>query len=423
MHMVSNPKDWQADFGNGTDFQDALTRLASGQDGINTSVRLELYTGDDGYGQICRVSDPSQGRPEGNPESPAHLITGETFQKAFEPDQFDHDRLTRWFTNDLGRDYPKFVQPLRACAAAVEMYSRLPEATVDSSIVARTSLTDARWFSDEDGDDSSPMISRLSRPEAFACIAMFDSGRIYDIGYLQNVFAMTYGNSIFVASPMMADPYEEPVETEIKRVPGNIGQPGLSFLIPPPEPRIRKSNPEAWTVLNHKPFEGQLEDNFWKTSMHLTLTQYQPGLPGLHHDEHFIDEASALRETLVQVYDSSEWVCDLDLLSSLSNPLVSRVTCSDQEQHTPSQTIPETFPQTVVVDNWEELLTPPVDAAVSVVRTSGNWLGRLAAVGVSTRLKRRAVILPKQPCWSCVETHLGGLKPSGDDDLDPVLIL
>ncbi|KAJ4206842.1 hypothetical protein NW767_003135 [Fusarium falciforme] len=252
---------------------------------------------------------------------------------------------------------------------------------------------------------------------------MFDSGRIYDTGYLKNVFAMTYGNSIFVASPMMADPYETPVETEIKRVPGNIGQPGLSFLIPPPEPRIRKSNPEAWTVLNHKSFEGQLEDNFWKTSMHLTLTQYQPGLPGLNHDEHFIDEASALRETLVQVYDSSEWVCDLDILSTLSYPLVSRVTCSDQDQHTASQTIPDTFPQTVIVDNWEELLTPPVDAAVSVVRTSGNWLARLAAVGVSIRLRRRVVILPKQPCWPCVETHLRVLKASDDDELDPVLIL
>ncbi|KAI8669641.1 hypothetical protein NCS57_00779500 [Fusarium keratoplasticum] len=249
---------------------------------------------------------------------------------------------------------------------------------------------------------------------------MFDSGRIYGIEYLKNVFAMTCGNSIFVASPMMADPYETPVETEIKRVPGNIGQPGLSFLIPPPEPRIRKSNPEAWAVLNHKPFEGQLEDNFWKTSMHLALTQYQPGLPGLNPDEHFIDEASALRETLVQVYDSSEWVCDLDILSTLSNPLVSRVTCSDQDQHTASQTIPDTFPQTVTVDNWEELLTPPVDAAVSVVRTSGNWLGRLAAVGVSIRLRRRTVILPKQPCWSCVETHLRALNPSDDDDWDPV---
>ncbi|RMJ15069.1 hypothetical protein CDV36_005253 [Fusarium kuroshium] len=365
----------------------------------------------------------SKGRPEGNSKLPEYLITGDTFQKAFQPDQFDPDLLTEWFATGLGMKYPNFVQPLRACAAAVEMYSRLPEATVDSSIVARTSLADARWIPRVYEPHNAPLRLKLSRPEAFACIAMFDSGRIYDIEYLKNVFAMTYGNSIFVASPMMADPYEEPVETEIKRVPGNIGQPGLSFLIPPPEPMIRKSNSEAWAVLNHKPFEGQLEDNFWKTSMHLTLTQYQPGLPGLNHDEHFIDETSALRETLVQVYDSSEWVCDLDLLSSLSNPLVSRVTCSDQNQHTASQTLPDSFPQTVAVDNWEELLTPPIDPAVSVVRTSGNWLGRLAAVGVSIRLKRRVVILPKQPCWSCIETHLRGLKPSGDDDSDPVLIL
>lgn len=401
-----------------------------GRHGTETFVDLEFWVGDKKRAGILRTgsmskdnTEPHRVRPGRGSKLLDHVITGKTFQKVFQPDQFDHNLLTAWFTTKLRAKYGKFVQPLRACAAAVEMYSRLPEATVDSSIVARTSLTDARWFQRQEAGDGPPLRLKLSRPEAFACIAMFDSGRIYDIGYLQNVFAMTYGNSIFVASPMMADPYETPVETEIKRVPGNIGQPGLSFLIPPPEPRIRKSNPEAWTVLNHKPFEGQLENNFWKTSMHLTLTQYQPGLPGLNQDDHFIDEASALRETLVQVYDSSEWVCDLDILSALSNPLVSRVTCSDQDQHTVSQTIPDTFPQTIAVDNWEELLTPPVDAAVSVVRTSGNWLGRLAAVGVSIRLRRRAVILPRQPCWNCVESHLMELEPSGDDDLEPVLIL
>ncbi|UPL01317.1 hypothetical protein LCI18_012251 [Fusarium solani-melongenae] len=395
-----------------------------------TFVRLEFCVGDSTRAEILKTYpmterdiDLLKDQPKGETKLQDSFITGETFLKALQHDQFDHDSLTEWFIISLPAKYPRFVEPLKACAAAVEMYSRLPEATVDSSIVARTSLTDARWFSRMDGDHGPPLRLELSRPEAFACIAMFDSGRIYDIGYLKNVFAMTYGNSIFVASPMLADPYERPIETEIKRVPGNIGQPGLSFLIPPPEPRIRRSNPEAWTVLNHKPFEGQLEDNFWKTSMHLTLTQYQPGLPGLNPDEHFIDEASALRETLVQVYDSSEWVCDLDILSTLSNPLVSRVTCSGQDQHTASQPIPDTFPQTATVDNWEELLTPPVDAAVSVVRTSGNWLGRLAAVGVSIRLRKRVVILPKQPCWSCVETHLRELKPSNNDDLDPVLIL
>ncbi|RSL60405.1 hypothetical protein CEP53_005432 [Fusarium sp. AF-6] len=277
----------------------AADDVASGDD-VERETAIKLINhGRRHGGFLCRL--------EGNSKLPDHRITGETFQKAFQSDQFDHNLLTEWFANGLGMKYPKFVQPLRACAAAVEMYSRLPEATVDSSIVARTSLTHARWFPRETEVHDSLLRLELSRPKAFACIAMFDSGRIYDIGYLQNVFAMTYGNSIFVASPMMADPYEEPVETEIKRVPGNIGQPGLSFLIPPPVPRIRKSNPKAWTVLNHKPFKGQLEDNFWKTSMHLTLTQYQPGLPGLFHDEHFIDEASALRETLVQVYDSSEW--------------------------------------------------------------------------------------------------------------------
>ncbi|CAJ0555336.1 Ff.00g054010.m01.CDS01 [Fusarium sp. VM40] len=425
----SDPRNGQVDFGNGTDFHPALLQLSKGDS--QTFVHLEFCAGDYELAEILRVgpmtknnTDPRQGRPGGDSRHLGHYFTGRIFKSTLQPDAFDHYKLTEWFATHLRKTNIDFVQPLRACAAAVELYSRLPEATIDSSIMSRTSLRDARWIPSRENLQESPLKLTLSRPKAFACIAMLETGRNFDIGYLRNVFAMTYGNSIFVASPLMADPYETPLATEIKRVSGNIGQPGLSFLIPPPNPRIRKSNPEAWTVLSHKRFEGHLEDSFWKTSMHLTLTQYQPGLPGLNQDEHYIDESTALRETLVQVYDSSEWVCDLDILATLGDPLVSRVSCNDT-----SHPVATDFPNTgglsgaITVDNWEELLTPPVDSGVLVVRTSGNWLARLAAAGVCIRLRKHAVILPQHPCWPCTELHLVKLSSTGSNDQYPVLVL
>ncbi|KAK5992065.1 hypothetical protein PT974_05462 [Cladobotryum mycophilum] len=233
---------------------------------------------------------------------------------------------------------------------------------------------------------------------------------------------------IFVASQLLADPYEIPEETEIKLVSGNIGKPGLSLLIPPPTTRIKKATPEDWTVLEHNTFLGIIEDNFGKTSMHLSLTQYQPGLPGIDPTEHYIEEETVLRETLIQVYDSSKWICDLDILSILKHSLLSRVVCNHSQQHlnTSQHNLLEDFQHSfrlVTVDNWEELLTPPVDPAISVVRTAGNWLSRLAAVGISVRLDKVTVILPESKCWPCTGKHLRALNILKDDWRRVVLVI
>jgi hypothetical protein len=340
------------------------------------------------------------------------FLEANTIKQAFRPQDFNYVKLTEWFVTNLQRQYPAFVRSLRACAAAAELYGRLPETTVASSLVSNVSLLQARWIPHQEPHRGSPFRATLSRPEAFACIAMFDSGRLIDPAYLQNVFALTSGNSIFVASQMLSDPFERPLETEIKRVHGNIGQPGLSFLVPPPQPLVRKANQEAWTLLSHSEFNGASEDSFGKTSMHLRLTQYKPELPGQYQDEHYIEEGMALRETLVQVYDGVDWVCDLDVLSTLRNPLLSRAVCQHNAAEDRSTSIhgsrSRSKPQsrTIAVDNWEELLTPPTDQALSVVRTAGNWLGRLAVAGVSVRLGRPTVILPGDVCWECVERHV-----------------
>ncbi|KAJ4854424.1 uncharacterized protein T069G_11403 [Trichoderma breve] len=307
---------------------------------------------------------------------------------------FDYVKLTDWFATHMRALHPVFLRSLRGCASAVEMYGRLPDATVDPEIISKISLSDASWISSREEQHSSPLRLTLTRPEAFACITMFECGRLLDVGHFQEVFAITSNDAIFVATPLLADPYEAPIDTEIKRVSGNIGKPGVSLLVPPPEPRIREANTGEWNLLNHNSFSGEAEDNFPKTSMHLSLTQYQQGLLDRTTNQHYIDNNTVLHEALVQVFDSSKWVGDLNLLSTLSSSLISRVEChcredasADEQSFDSSLAALQKSFSMIIVDNWEELLIPPLDPAISVVRAADNWIGRLAAAGISIRLK------------------------------------
>lgn len=253
---------------------------------------------------------------------------------------------------------------------------------------------------------------------------MFEAGKILEPDYLSAVFAMTSGDSIYVASQLLEDPYEFPAETEIRRIPGNLGRPGLSFLVPPPKPKVRAQSPGSWDIINHSKFTGDVTDSFWQTSMHLTLTQYQPELRelGANANENYIDQTSFLRESLVQVHDGKQWLCDLDILGTLSSQLLSRATCQCLEK---VKVLPESnkLQDMVTVDNWEELLTRPVTAVPLVVRAAGNFFGRLAAAGLSTRLGRRTVILPKDVCWRCTTRHVNEIIQSGVEAGNIVLVL
>ncbi|KAI1474275.1 hypothetical protein F4774DRAFT_342192 [Daldinia eschscholtzii] len=434
-HEISdheNPQNGYIKFGNGVDLRTSLNSLSHKSATLSDTgplVLLDFFAGDHERAAILKVG---QAAKEGSQDPRKHHIgfgdnlkdlgrfmPAGTMRKMMQSKYFDYEKLTDWIIFGLRARFPSFIRSLRACAAAAELYDGLPGATVASTIAGTVSLAHARWIPSKDPPNTSPLTLPLSRSEAFACIAMFESGRIVDPSTLKTVFAMALGNSIFVSSPLLCDPYEQSRDAEIRRIPGNIGLPGISFLIPPPEPRIKKPNTDNWTVLDHAPFTGVIQDNFWKTSMHLTHTQYQPELYNLNQDYHYIQEATTLRESLVQVYDNSVWVGDLDILATLKSALLSRVNCSHRVMPNPNTL--DSFTDMAIVDHWEELLTPPIDRDVSVVRTSQNWIARLAAVGVAIRRSRPTVILPKTFCWGCVESHIRKLREDGEKDI--VLVL
>ncbi|KAI0381137.1 hypothetical protein F5Y04DRAFT_255843 [Hypomontagnella monticulosa] len=395
----------------------------------NLPVTLEFCAGDRSTASILRRGDitisgidPRSGRPGGHLGQIGEYLPAKVMESAFDPSHFDYLKLTEWFATKLRIEYRNYVRALRACAAAAELYTRLgPNTSIKASVSSKTRLSVARWITDSEGSGVSPLRTQLSRSEAFACIAMFESGGLnLDPVGLREVYAMSSGDSIFVSSRMMCDPYTEPFEFEIQRVPGNIGQPGLSFLVPPPNPMFKEQSENEWTVVSHRPFTGELEENFNLTSIHLLNTDFNSDVRGLGDTGYYIDREAALRETVVQVFDGEHWIGDLDVLTALNDRNLHRSRCkhtSEDEKKVRQTPYDQVFEdgEIIQIDNWDELLTETLDSNWAIVRASSrkgsqeeteNWLARLAAATISVQLGKETIILPPEVCWVCVRRNL-----------------
>ncbi|KAG4266619.1 hypothetical protein FPRO03_01903 [Fusarium proliferatum] len=136
---------------------------------------------------------------------------------------------------------------------------------------------------------------------------------------LSNVLAIATGDSIFIAAALLCDPAEGALPSEVRRVWGSIGKPGIAMMIPPKEPQIRDVERD-WRVVSHNTFDGKLEDSFQSTTLHLRFTDYVlPIHVGSHGNRDF--EVYFL-ESVVSIHDHGDWVADLDILGQLNNPLL-----------------------------------------------------------------------------------------------------
>lgn len=135
-------------------------------------------------------------------------------------------------------------------------------------------------------------------------------------------------------------------------------------------------------------------------------------------DQHIIDRPTRFTETLVSVYDSHQWIADLDVLFALRNDKVTRFACRSTlggaEPATfhgggkPFSEVFKDFHQMVSVDNWEESLENS-EGTVKVVRPHKNWLARLAFAVASIQCGYQPMILPDWVCWSCFSLQLESL--------------
>ncbi|KAL9058881.1 MAG: hypothetical protein Q9206_001714 [Seirophora lacunosa] len=162
-------------------------------------------------------------------------------------------------------DIDPHLKSLKAISTAAMMFKHFPYASVDVRIL-QGGLYNASWIrtciSSEDhqmvlktpvsllgyalaplngsrlpGTPLSLQPYALSKGQAFACLAMFESGQ-HDIDphLLNDVMAMSSGDSIYVSAALLTDPYDGSHPGDIRGVTGNIGRPGITFLVPPKTP-------------------------------------------------------------------------------------------------------------------------------------------------------------------------------------------
>ena len=199
---------------------------------------------------------------------PAKDDTSRVFE-IFEKSRVDHDVVVRQLLEYFRMGNPKadpYLQCAKGISTAATLYKNLAKATVDVRVLQH-SLHGSRWlrkatclqqnfdFVDNfidarretdmmaaSGDTPASLLPyKLNRATSFACIAMFDSG-LYDSDpdELDNVMAMSSGDSIYASVTLLNDPSENSHPQDIARIRGNIGRPGIAYLVPPRAPLIKK---------------------------------------------------------------------------------------------------------------------------------------------------------------------------------------
>lgn len=289
-----------------------------------------------------------------------------------------------------------YFESLCAIGTASKFYSRLPGARVDLQVI-RMQISKSKWWQSL---KSLVSLQSMKLRTTMCCIAFFETGTIdldpEELG--DHTFAVCHANSIFVGSRLLSDPINDIPHYSIERIIGNVGKPGLTFLVTPPDPMIQDFDPSMWHLIAHEKFDGLTQDSFQGTSFHLSFTGYEHSL---HVGQRSVrDPPARLLETAVSVYDRGKWIADLDILEAsvhwmrVPKPQVSCSHMDGAEKGVAGLDL-------VSVDTWLELLDPPQEGQDSVVRAHDNPIARIAAAAMAVRKRRSVIILPNRVCWQC----------------------
>ena len=323
-----------------------------------------------------------------------------------------------------------FMKSLQAMAAATELYSDWPEATLSIEVTrsplgaarwAQTIQSDGAWLSFDDESkpylaSSNPSINAANfrRASKFACIALLESGTVNVYPeQVSSVFAMACGNSIYVDDALLQDPSEvsrggKTTFRGIRRILGNLDRPGLVFLVPPQAPRIRDVDVTSWKLVPQASFDGSSEDLFKQTSLHLNFTDYEIRL-GVTRGG--FDAEAVILEAFVSLHNGWQWVADLDILRGLASDhldILPGCPCGNSPNDNLGRTLARKFGAKLKsIENWDDLLCCRdnlLGTEVGVMRTYNNPYSRLAAAAVCARKCYPTILLPSHRiCPDCTE--------------------
>jgi len=305
------------------------------------------------------------------------------------------------------------MRSLRALATVDNIYKTLPDATISMEVTGQAVFT-MPWVPNDQDTRYSFDFSRFEMDwsRVFACIVLFESGTLaVQPDLFKRVMAMSVGDSLYIAAPLLSDPSDIPAQNEVRRIRGNVGKPGIAMLIPPENPQVKELEAGNWHLINHAPFEGQEEDAFQGTSLHLSFTGYTvPVELGVHG---YRDAEIYFLESVVSIHDRGHWVADIDVLRHFYASGCTRIfppICSHGKTGKPP--IYKSSHELTCIDNWNELLDRPENAGI--VRAKGNWIGRLSAMVLSLQLHYPTTVLPPDFCWECADKRMGLLQVKKD---------
>lgn len=407
---------------------------------VLTGVPFEFVFGDTATAAIYRILDEERPAPQ--------VFSSEDIRTAMAQNSVDISQsgLIRHL-GEISKTLPKSstldkrILSLKVLCTIVNMHEHLSDASIAMTLTS-SRLHDVRWMPNTDLKASVTNTKsrygsipirkyRTSHPEvpslphvavfqafepleldlasSFACIAMLESGNIDLVSAgLQSVMAMSSGDSLYIATPLLSDPACRP-DSKITRIRGNIGRAGIALLIPPNEPKTRDIDPKDWNLINHDEFDGVITDSFQSTSLHMSFTEFvlpvDTGLRG------FRDAEVYFLETVISVHDKGHWMGDLNILPVLQDPLFRIITEKNSTcKHTQKTNVPSAE-ELISIDSWYEFLDRPEGPVV--FRAHGNWMARLAAVSMSVVKNNLTLVFGENICWTCGEIehhHLGHKK-------------
>ncbi|KAH7007233.1 hypothetical protein EDB80DRAFT_764269 [Ilyonectria destructans] len=380
-------------------------------DGIDISEEvLDLVAGDPNQAALYATRQPNICNDSSL--SLPNNISRETLSCTLQRHLLSQSKLLRYLDAFICHEPRRdFMLSLRAMATVEKIYKLLPSSSIALEATSLP-LHKMPWVPKSLEMDNIFAPFRfaafpLSIGQTFSCIALFESGSTtVDPTSLQQVMAMATGDSIYIAGVLLCDPHERCQAYEVRRVKGSVGKPGIAMLIPPKDPRVRDVESD-WRVVTHSPFDGRLEDSFQSTTLHLQFTDYV--LPIDIGAYGYRDTEVYFLESVVSVHDHGKWIADLDILRQLSSKslYIFSDKCSHKEPRVTSPFVGN--PKFTMMDNWEEILEHPANA--SIVRSSDNWLGRLAATVLCLQLNYPTVVLPNRFCWDCLIEACGPAIP------------
>ncbi|KAI9682572.1 MAG: hypothetical protein M1822_006870 [Bathelium mastoideum] len=258
----------------------------------------------------------------------------------------------------------------------------------------------------------------MNLARAMACVALFDTGYLnLAPDNFRNIIAISAGDTLYVSEAFLDDPIDFCHGRFLRCFTGNVGKPGVALLMSPSNLVFREPELEKWRQVNHYDFEGQSQNSFQSTSLHISLTGYElalnTGAQGLRDEEVVYVEAS------VSIHEEGEWVGDIDILSLykfndiLTAPpshefqqliyegwlrehvLPAQCAHSEGEKKDRSRWV-----KVVSIDSWIEYLDTPLKSCV--IRAKGNWTARLAFAAAMRGREENALIAAGEICWACV---------------------